>query len=265
MMQMKKTQHFIEESTDPRVNFLLRLGDDALVLAQRLIGWCGHAPTLELDVALSNLSLDGLGQARHWLTLAGEIEGKGRHEDDFAYWRDPNAFSNLILVEQPNGDFAVTIMRQCMFSVYQHLVYQSLTDSNDTRVADLAGGSVPEVAYHVRFTTEWVRRLALGTEESHRRLQDAIKHLWRYQPEMFDRDDIDQACLASGFAPLSSSLESDWMAHMQPLVDECQLELPDIGKATYFRGGRQGRHSEHLHPLLSEMQSVARQHPGATW
>lgn len=262
---MTKVERFLDTSMSPELQILLRMGDDALVLGQRLVAWNGHAPSLELDIAMSNLSLDAIGQARHWLTLAGEREGNGRTEDDFAYWRDPQAFTNLLLVEQPNGDFAVTMLRQFMFSAYQHLLYQDLARSNDSSVADLASGGGVEVDYHLRFAEDWVRRLGLGTEESHKRMQGAVDRLWRYSAEIGDRDEIVIACTSSGFAPVRETLAVDWAKIVVPVLEECALTLPDIGKATFYRGGRVGRHTEHIAPLLAEMQSLARQFPGVKW
>ena len=249
--------------TDHAVEALLRIGDTCLVLAQRLTAWCGHAPALEEDIALANVALDVLGHARAMLTHAGELEGAGRTEDDLAYLRDAPDFRNALLVEQPNGDFAHTIVRQFLFDAWTVPLWQGLTASTDAQVAGIAGKAAKEGAYHLRHSSGWVVRLGDGTPESHARMQAAIADLWPYAGEVFLDDDVDARAAEAGLAPLPSSLEPAFRRTVLEVFAEATLQVPE--DPWWQRGGRQGRHSEHLTYLLAEMQVVHRAHPGASW
>ena len=240
--------------------YTLRLGDDALISAQRTAEWIAAAPQLEEDVALGNIGLDQLGQARSLLQYAGQVEGDGRSEDDLAYFRDERDFLNLQLCELPNGDFAHAMARLLYFATYQHLLYEELRGSADEMLAGVAGKAVKEVAYHVDHATQWVLRLGDGTEESHRRMQAGLETLWPYTAEMFESDDLVRR-LAVAVDP--STLHAEWERRVMAVIDESTCSRPS---ASYqHTGGRTGRHSEHLGYLLAELQHVARSHPGATW
>ena len=233
------------------------MGDNALILSQRLGEWCGHGPALEEDLALTNTALDLLGQARLWLSLAGEAEGRGRDEDQLAYLRDAGEFRNLLLVEQPNGDYAVTMMRQYFFDAWHHPLLAALAQSPEPRVAAIAAKAVKEAAYHLRRSREWVVRLGDGTEESHRRMQAAADDLWPYTGELFDGDDVDSA-----FVDLAG-LSAGWRAEVEATFARAALTLAAASWAQ--RGGKQGVHSEALGHLLAEMQFLQRAYPGAKW
>jgi ring-1,2-phenylacetyl-CoA epoxidase subunit PaaC len=240
--------------------YTLRLGDDALISAQRTAEWIAAAPQLEEDVALGNIGLDQLGQARSLLQYAGQVEGDGRSEDDLAYFRDERDFLNLQLCELPNGDFATAMARLLYFATYQHLLYEELRGSADEMLAGVAGKAVKEVAYHVDHATQWVLRLGDGTGESHRRMQAGLEGFWPYTAEMFESDDVVRR-LAVAVDP--STLYDEWERRVMAVIDESTCDRPS---ASYqHTGGRSGRHTEHLGYLLAELQHVARSHPGATW
>lgn len=243
--------------------YALRLGDDALVLAQRLVEWSSRAPALEEDIALSNIALDLLGQARSLLAYAGEAEGAGRSEDDLAYLRPEGEFTNCQLVEQPNGDFAATMARQLFFSTYQLALYRRLTDSRDETLAAVAAKAAKEVDYHRDHATGWTLRLGDGTEESHRRMQAAVDHLWPFTFELFEPDGLTDRLVAAGMAVDPASLRAEWDAHVEPVLAQATLTRPADGWRPC--GGRQGRHTEHLGYLLAELQHLHRSHPGARW
>jgi ring-1,2-phenylacetyl-CoA epoxidase subunit PaaC len=240
--------------------YSLRLGDDALIAAQRTAEWIAAAPQLEEDVALGNIGLDQLGQARSLLAYAGEVEGAGRGEDDLAYFRDERDFLNLQLCELPNGDFATTIARLLYFATYQHLLYDELRAAADETLAGVAGKAVKEVAYHVDHATQWVLRLGDGTEESHRRMQAGLDTMWPYTAEMFATDDLVQR-LAVAVDP--AKLAAEWERRVVEVVDASTCTRPE--SSYQHEGGRDGRHTEHLGYLLAELQHVARSHPGASW
>lgn len=250
-------------SRDATFEYALRLGDDALILGQRLGEWCGHAPMLEVDLALANIGLDLLGQATHFLGYAGEIEGKGRDADALAFLRDGWDFRNCLLVEQPNGDFAMTVARQFLFSAWHHLFLTELAKSKDAAIAAIAAKGVKEVAYHASFAAEWVVRLGDGTDESRRRIADAFEWLWRFADEMFVMGDIDNALLPSGIAVDKAALRPAWDARVDAVFAEATLTKPAPRRA--ITGGRAGKHSEHLGHMLTEMQFLQRAYPGATW
>jgi ring-1,2-phenylacetyl-CoA epoxidase subunit PaaC len=252
-------------------DYLLRLGDTDLVLAQRLGEWVGKGPVLEEDIALTNVGLDLLGQARLWLGYAGEVEarfrGRGRSEDELAFLRDAPSFRNLQLAEQPNGDFADTMARQLYFDCAHLLLLQGLERSADERVAAIAAKSVREVRYHAERSSDWVVRLGDGTGESHARMQRAIDELWPYTGEMFMADAIDDSLAAAGIAPDPASLREPWRVAVSAVLEEATLRVPqgEWMQGSRGRGGRQGVHTEHLGHLLAQMQFLQRAYPGARW
>lgn len=245
------------------VEYLLRLGDDRLVLGHRLSEWCGHGPILEEDIALANMALDLIGQATLLLKLAGQIEGQGRDEDTLAYFRDAIDYRNALMVELPKGDFGYTIVRQFFFSVFGLLQMEALQKSTNGELAGIAAKAVKEHRYHVRHTGHWVITLGDGTEESHARTQTAVNDLWRYTGELFLADNVDQEVATSGFGVDPSTFEAEWRAQVNGVLRRATLDIP--ADAYMQRGGRTGRHTEHLGHMLSEMQIVARSHPGAKW
>ena len=243
--------------------YLLRLGDDALVLAQRLCEWAARAPQLEEDVALLNIGLDLLGQARSLLTLAGDREGRGRSEDDLAFLREERDFVNAQLVELDNGDFAKTMARQLLVSAYSLPLWQALTSSTDADLAAIAGKAVKEVDYHLDHARSWVVRLGDGTEESHRRMQAGLDAVWPYAAELFETDELLDTLVGAGVAADPAVLEPEWRRSVESVVAEARLTLPE----TSWRpsGGRRGLHTEGMGYLLAEMQHLHRSHPGVTW
>ncbi len=247
-----------------KFEWLLRAGDNALVLSQRLSEWCGKGPVLEEDMALTNISLDLIGQATLWLSLAGKVEGKGRDEDALAFLRDVQDFRNLLLVEQPNGDYAHTLMRQLYFDLWHALWLDSLQQSGDIEIAHIAEHSVKEVVCHLRRSSDLVIRLGDGSEESHARMQRAADALWMFAGEAFIDDELDQRIASRGIAPLPGSLRERWLARLENIFSEATLILPPA-TAWMQRGGKRGRHTEHLGYLLAEMQFLQRAYPGAQW
>lgn len=250
-------------STEALFEYLLRLGDNCLILGQRLSEWCGHGPVLEEDLAFTNVALDLIGQARLWLTYAGEVEGKGRDEDRLAFLRDAHDFRNVLLVEQPNDNFADTIARQFYFDTWHYFLLRDLQRSADQRIAEIAEKSVKEVAYHVRRSGDWVVRLGDGTQASHAKMQAAIDDLWRYTGELFTADGVDQALREQRVAFDPANLRQPWLDHVKGILDEATLVLP--AEAWMQRGGKQGVHSENLGYILAEMQFLQRAYPGAQW
>ncbi len=247
----------------PLARYALSLGDDALVLAQRCGEWVACAPELEEDVALANVGLDLLGQARSLLTYAGEVEHADRDEDALAYRRDEREYLNAQLLELANGDFAVTIARLLVFSTYQHLLYARLAGSADPTLAGVAGKAVKEVAYHCDHAGAWAVRLGDGTEESHARMQAGLETVWPYVDELFTGDGVDPALVASGVAVDPAGLRADWDTAVTAVLDRATLRRPEPGSSA--RGGRRGVHTDAMGPLLAEMQHLHRSHPGATW
>lgn len=238
--------------------YALGLGDDALILAQRLGEWVAHAPQIEEDVALANVALDLLGQARTLLAYAGAVEGAGRDEDDLAYLRDDRDFRNVQLVEIPNGDFAVTMARLLVFSAYSYELYLALQSSGDATLGGLAGKAVKEVAYHRDHATQWVLRLGDGTELSRQRMQAGLDQVWPYTEELFD-----PASQLPGIAVDPATLRPAWDGYVISVLSQATLHKPEPRWRS--RGGRDGLHTEHLGHLLAEMQHLHRSHPGATW
>ena len=244
--------------------FLLRMGDNALVLGHRISEWCGHAPSVEEDIALANVALDLIGQTRMWLSLAAEVEGRGRSEDDLAFLRDAWDFRNFLLVEQPNGDFGQTIMRQCLFDVWHLLQLGVLGESSEPRIAEIAQKALKEVTYHCERSAGTVIGLGDGTEESHGRMQAALNGLWRYSGEMFVSDETDAEMAARGIAPEPGTLRDAYVDRVDAILDEATLVPPETNPIR--SGGRGGiRHSEHLGHMLAEMQFLQRAYPGAEW
>lgn len=243
--------------------YLLRHADDRLILGHRLSEWCGHAPILEEDLALANIALDLIGQATNLYHLAGEVEGAGRSEDDLAFLRNPDAFRNLQLVEQPNGDFAQTLMRQFLFDAYDHLFLERLQQSTHPELAGIAGKAFKEAQYHLRHSQQWVLRLGDGTEESHGRAQQALDELWRFSHELCVADELDQELAALGLVPDLTPLAALWKQQVTEVLAAATLALPD--DPYQVSGSRQGWHTEHLGYLLAEMQVLPRSYPGAQW
>lgn len=260
---MTATSTSATESSAPVAEYALQLGDDALILSHRLSEWCAHSPELEEDVALANLALDLLGQARTLLTYAGSLEGAGRSEDDLAFLRTEREFRNVLLVEQANGDFAVTIARQLYFATYQSELYAALCDSTDPELAALAAKAVKEVAYHRDHAVQWTLRLGDGTPESHRRVQAGLDQLWPYTAELFFADPVATDLAASGVAVDPRTLRPAWEASVAGVIEAATLTVPTDGWQP--RGGRVGEHGEGFGLLLGEMQALHRQYPGATW
>jgi ring-1,2-phenylacetyl-CoA epoxidase subunit PaaC len=243
--------------------YALRLGDDSLVLGQRLGEWCGKAPALEIDLALANLGLDLIGQASFLLAYAGEVEGEGRDADRLAFHRDVMDFSNCLLVEQPNGDFARTIARQFLFSAWRAALFDDLAASADPTLSAVAKKAAKETAYHLRFAGEWMARLGDGTEESRRRLVDGLDWCWRFVDELFEPDEVTEAVAAAGLAPAPADLRARFDAAVDATFAEAGLERPAARRPVI--GGRAGRHGEHLGHLLAEMQFLPRAYPEAKW
>lgn len=242
---------------------VLRLGDDALVLGQRLGAWCGHAPTLEVDLSLANIALDLLGQAQFFLAYAAERRNAGEDADELAFHRDALDFQNCLLVEQPNGDFAQTIARQFLFSTWQELHLAALAASRDARLAGVARKAVKEAAYHARFAAEWVVRLGDGTDESHRRMVDGLAWMWRFTGELAEPSEDEAVFVAEGLLPDRTALAADWRGRIDATLAEAGLPPP--APVRQILGGRAGHHSEHLGPLLAEMQFLPRAYPDARW
>ncbi len=247
----------------PRVRYVLRLADASLILAQRLGEWIGHAPALEEDLGLANTALDLMGQARLLLAYAGELEARGRDEDALAFLREEREFLNPTLVEQPNGDFAHTIVRQFLVDAWQHELYGGLASSADARLAAIAAKALKETRYHVSYSSGWVVRLGDGTEESHARMQRALDALWPYTNELIDADELDREMIAAGIAPPIAPMSTAWSARIDAVLRDATLTRPAPADFRWY--GKHGRHSEHLGYLLAEMQHLPRAHPGASW
>lgn len=240
--------------------FVLLQADNALILGHRLGEWCGHGPVLEQDIAITNIALDLIGQARGWYQYAAKLMGEDLKEDDLAYWRNDQDFRNALLLEQPNGHWGTTIVRQFFFDVYNHLLHQRLMQSSDPQVAAIATKSIKEVAYHEKFSSEWMIRLGDGTEESHAKMQEAIDQLYEFTAELYTPTAYEQE--VGAVFPGQETLKEDFLAKINDILAQATLTLPD-GK--FRKGGKTGRHSEHLGFILAEMQHLHRSHPGATW
>ena len=246
-----------------KFEYLLRLGDSSLIIGHRLSEWCGHGPILEEDIALINIALDFVGNATSLLTYAAQVEGKGRTEDDLAYLRNERDYRNLLLTEQPNGDYATTIARQFLYDVYTFFLYEELKNSKDETIAAIAAKSHKEITYHLRHTTEWMYRLGDGTEESHQRLQNGLNELWMYTSDLFDMNEVDAVLIKAGIAPDLNIVKDAWEKRVKEVIAEATLQLP-AGNIKQ-KGSREGKHSEHLGYLLAEMQYIPRSYPGTKW
>ena len=247
----------------PLLDYTLRLGDNALVLGQRLIELVAHGPELEEELANANIALDFIGQARMFYAYAGELEGRGRSEDDLAFLRDSHEFRNVLLVEQPNGHFGDVIVRQVLYESFYRLQLEALVEVEDRRLAEIAARALKEVQYHLRHASQWLVRLGDGTPESHRRVRQSLDELWRFTGELFAGDAVDDAIRTDFGGPDLEKLREVWRSRLAALLDEARLELPADGWMA--GGGRQGIHSEHFGFLLAEMQHLQRAYPGVEW
>lgn len=256
-------QASIRVKDDAAVQYLLRIADTALVLAQRIAEWSGHAPVLEEDIALSNMALDLLGQARAVLTHAGTLEGAGHDEDQLALLREERDYRNVTLVELPRGDFAFTVLRNAVMATFFKQLWERLADSADAELAAIAGKAIKEARYHQQHAADWVVRLALGTDESRRRMENALADLWRFTAELFASDAVDEAAAASGLGPRWGELQDAWLAEMTQVLAEAQLAVP--AAIPFLSTGKRGVHSEHMGFMLAEMQSLQRAYPGGVW
>lgn len=243
--------------------YLLRLGDTALINGHRLGEWCGHGPILEEDIALTNIALDLIGQARGFLTLAGKVENKNRDEDALAYHRDALEFRNFLLSEQPNGDFAQTLLRQFLLSAYQYFLFQDLSSSKDESLAALAAKSLKEVSYHLRHSEQWILRMGDGTTESRERIMNAMNQLWRFTGDLFEMDETDAVLIKSKIVPDLNTIKIKWEEKVKSVFTEATLEMPE--NVFMMKGSRSGGHTEHLGFILAEMQVLPRMYPDAKW
>jgi ring-1,2-phenylacetyl-CoA epoxidase subunit PaaC len=250
-------------SADPHFAYVLRHADDNLVLAHRLGEWVSNAPELEEDIALANTAIDHLGVARVLLTHAGALEGEGRDEDALAMTRTEREYTNVLLVEQPNGDFAMSMARAFFFDVYQLELWERLKTSADSTLAAIAAKAHKEVRYHYRHSSGWVIRLGDGTDESHQRMQAAVDALWRFTGELFVADDVDRAVIDHGIGVDPSDLRAPWLEAVVGVLNTAALEVPE--EPIVRTGGRTGFHTEHLGHMLSEMQWMQRTYPGLEW
>ena len=253
----------LEDDSDILLEFLLRIGDNTLILSHRISEWCGQAPILEEDIALANIALDLIGHTQMWLGLAAITQGKGKTADDLAFLRDCAAFRNVILVEQPNGDFGRTLMRQFLFDAWHLAFLEALTTSANADVAGIATKARNEVCYHLERSAGLIIRLGDGTAESHRRMQNSLDDLFPFAGELFLDDDADVAANRLGISPLPSSLRADWDVRVVDVLGQATLRHPGAGYI--HRGGRRGIHSEHLGHLLASLQFLQRAYPGAAW
>jgi len=245
------------------LKYVLRLGDDSLILGQRLAEWCGHGPILEEDIALTNISLDLIGQATSLLNYAGEIEGNGRKGDDFAFLRLEKEYVNCLLVEQVNGHFGDTILRQFFFDAYRKNLFEALQLSSNKQLAAIAEKSLKETRYHLKHSSEWLIRLGDGTDESHLKMQESLNTLWRYTDELFFEDEVDRYLRDNKVIPDLSHLKNSWKEHVDAILLQAKLEIPTNN--WQFQGGRLGRHSEHMGFILAELQYMQRTYPNMEW
>lgn len=246
-----------------QLSYILRLADNALILGQRLSEWCGHGPILEQDIAITNVALDQIGQARSLYAYAAEVEGKGRTEDDLAYLRKEHEYQNVLLVEQPNENWGQTIMRQFLFDAFNFHLYQGLVNSRDENLAAIAQKSIKEITYHLRFSSEWVIRLGDGTEVSHDKMQAALDALWMYTGELCTPDELDRDMAQAGIAPDLATIRPPYDQKVQDILQEATLRIPE--NDWMQSGGKQGIHTEYLGYILTELQYMQRAYPGAKW
>jgi ring-1,2-phenylacetyl-CoA epoxidase subunit PaaC len=249
----------ISVAKDARLEYVLRIADSSLILGHRLSEWCGHGPVLEEDIALTNVTLDLIGQARSLYAYAGALEGRGRDEDQFAFERNEHEFRNVSMVELPNGDYGLTIMRNFLFTTFQRELWAALQGSDEGQLCEIARKSLTETRYHVQHASDWVIRLGDGTDESHQRMQRALDTLWPYTAEFFSSSEIDDA----GVGPAWPTIESRWLPVVRPVLDVATLQVP--ARTSFLSRGREGIHSEHLTPLLAEMQYLQRAYPNCDW
>lgn len=245
-------------------DYLVRLGDDRLILGHRLSEWCGHGPILEEDIALANIALDYIGHAAALYEYAVKVEDEGRDRDDLVYFRNDPGYTNLKITELPKGDFGFTIARQFLFSAFSYFLYEKLSEVKDEQFAGMVQKHFKEVKYHLRHSREWVLRLGDGTDESHQRIQDAFDELWTYTGELFYQDEIDELLQGEGLATDTSNFKADWKQLVVDTLEEATLEVPDFNQFM-AEGGRKGMHTEYLGPLLAEMQHLRRSYPDANW
>jgi ring-1,2-phenylacetyl-CoA epoxidase subunit PaaC len=245
------------------IDYILHLADNALILGHRNSEWCGHGPILEQDIAIANISLDLIGQARNFYQYAASLKKDNTTEDTFAYFRDSKEFKNVLLIELPKGDWAQTILRQFFFSAYQHLLFEKLRESKDEQIAAIATKSLKEITYHLRWSSEWVIRLGDGTGESHDRMTKAIDLLWNYTDEMFLPAAYELQMLYNSVGTDVTLLKENWLPKVKEVFDEATLTVP--ATSLIYTGGKEGKHAQHLEDILKELQSVSRAHPAATW
>ena len=245
------------------LEYTLRLADSSIVLGHRLSQWCGHGPILEEDIAITNIALDFVGLGTNLLNYAAELEGKDRTADDLAFLRNERDYKNLLITEQPNGDYAYTIARQFFYDVFTYYLFAELKNSKDAQISAISEKAIKEVTYHLRHSGEWMLRLGDGTEESHSRMQKAVNELWVFVGEFFDADEVDTIMCNEGIAPDLASIKTKWEKHVKEVLSEATIECPT---GTYFqKGSRTGQHSEHLGFMLAEMQNLQRSYPEAKW
>ena len=244
-------------------NYLLGIADNSLILGQRLGELCGHGPSLETDIALTNISLDFFGQVRSYYQYAAKVAGDNRDEDTIAMMRPEREYVNVLLVEQPNTDFGYVIARQFLFDVYHYMFLTELQNSKVETLAAIAQKSIKEVSYHVRFSSDWIKRLGDGTEESHTRIQNTINYLWTYTDELFHQTEADKRTIKEGIGVDTSKLKEKYYKHISEVLNEATLVVPDL---KYFqKGGKQGVHTEHMGYILAELQYMQRAYPNMSW
>ena len=243
--------------------YVLRLADNSLILGHRISEWCGHGPVLEQDIAMTNIALDLIGQARNYFQYASKLDDSGKSEDDLAYLRDARHYYNLLLLEQPNGDFANTIMRQYFFDIFHYLFLEQLQYSKDKQLAAIAEKSLKEVSYHRKWSGEWVLRLGDGTETSNKKAQEAVDNLWNFTGEMFLMDEVDEMLLTNRISVDLNEIKTKWLEIVQNHLAEATLTIPE--NSWVQKGGKVGYHSEHLGFLLTELQYMQKTYPGQTW
>lgn len=256
-------QPSITVSNDPAVQYLLRIGDTALILGQRIAEWTGHAPVIEEDIALTNMALDLIGQSRAIFTHAGKLDGSGYDEDQLAMLRDERDYRNVTLVELPRGDFAFAVIRNAMMASFFKLLWARLASSQDAELSAIAGKAIKEARYHQQHAADWVARLGGGTEESRRRIEAAIATLWPYSAELFASDAVDEHASASGLGPKWGELQADWLTEMAAIFEEPGLVMP--ASVPFLSTGKTGVHSEHMGFILTELQYLQRAYPGGVW
>jgi ring-1,2-phenylacetyl-CoA epoxidase subunit PaaC len=251
------------EQKEALFNYLLRLGDNAAILGHKLSEWCGHGPELEEDIAVINTALDLLGHARSLYTYAGEVEGKGRTEDDLAFLRIEREYKNALICELQNGHYGDTIARQFLFDQFNYLLFSELVNSKDETVAAIAAKAIKEIRYHLRRSMEWTLRLGDGTEESHKKIQESFNHLWSYTGDLFVEDESDAVIVAAGIGPDLKTILPIWRENVKAVLSEATLEMPEDG--WMHSGSKSGRHTEHMGHILSELQYMQRAYPGCEW